>query len=1253
MPFDFWSWEEPEEQRKRHAADFATEAAKITENVQRSQVQEYIGGLLEGARNAASQAWQAMPSPDDARSVARSATSWMDPVMDPLMEVTGVAERDRRLGKMQGILDQQSSASPTQPSSARDMLTRAGGSTIGGTLTAPRELDPAFAEQNPDAAHQYRDLYDEEQLNAFSGIGGGVKIAGAVFGNAAAGVVRGAAAQKVAQSYGVAHATPKVDLGLKRLIYNVFDDLAPVRDVMDGLANRLGRALTDNENAYEILRLGRASNEIGDAWFKQHVGPALDDLQNISGSVAQGRADLSDYLRAADAIDKDKVIPGRNYGGFTAADGQQALQEIQARLGPQAYKRLESAAGRFYRLGNFLLQKKVDAGLVSPQLAADLMQKYPRYMPIQVIDWLDDNLARTSAQVGKVGGAANDIKKLTEFGTDRAAEDPLQAFYRLSQRTAMQAAKNRAGTAIVEAAQTDPILSGLVRAVGKGVQRKPGEELLQIRRNGDIEQYFVDRALKPLVDYGTTVGDNVWNSLLSPLANVTRKAAIAYNPTWGMGQFVMDSLSFIIKEGGIAGNPIKNLGYLGEGLKEAVTKGAVYRDAARSGALPGSVDYVSGKAGSYEGVIREMTGRDVTSAKDLFLWLRDGLGKNLKNFNETLDAAPRLAEYARVRDAGGTAQKAALAARDVTIDPSRGGHVVRQINAVVPFFNVAFQGAAYLPRMLKNPDPEVRRKALLGITTSVMMPAMALEYLNEQDPRYANVPDFDKDRGFIIMAPWGKDKIDPVTGKEKVDPVTGEAKPNYFLVRTGPFTPFVLLARAMAREAMVAGGVTDRGMDTKKTLIGLSKSTSPVDVSSPIEAALSGQDVGESATRTAASLLPAGIKQVAEVMANYDTFRDRNIVPKGLENQPAERQFTENTSQTAKLIGSAFGAVGLNVAPAVIDHLMRSWGGAADYAVQLTDSALDVTGISEKGDSQRTARIKRELARSGLDPEKKAELEGELAREMLIKADREGALKNTPVVGGLLSRYYREQGGQTIEDRTKALDKRILDKKSDTGIVGKELSRLDVGFSDVKDEISGVKLTRTQGAAYREKALDYRERLLNSLIEQDYYQKANDVERKRMLRDAMQRAAGWASQEILPGKSDVGVEFQSVGGIEQAVPGYLKALKAKQEYDELSKTERFRNIDPEDYEQTVKDISELQSLKMVLGEDEAEMIFIEKYGDLRFARASTAKESKRWRDLVSDFKEGNPDYVRYLDTNPRIMTRRGLSADEVARMAGL
>ena len=114
MPFNWWSYEDPEEQRKRHAADFADIASGIKQQVQQSQVQEHIGGLLEQARNA-------LPSYEDVRSTTRAATSWMDPVLQPVAEFSGVNDRDKRLTEMQGILDRSKPSMP-EPTSPRELI---------------------------------------------------------------------------------------------------------------------------------------------------------------------------------------------------------------------------------------------------------------------------------------------------------------------------------------------------------------------------------------------------------------------------------------------------------------------------------------------------------------------------------------------------------------------------------------------------------------------------------------------------------------------------------------------------------------------------------------------------------------------------------------------------------------------------------------------------------------------------------------------------------------------------------------------------------------------------------------------------------------------------------------------------------------------------------------------------------------------------------------------------------------------------
>jgi len=1297
--YSFWKWDDPEEQRKRQAQDVVENARKMREEADRSEIHQHIGGILESFQRDVSARMEpltskfnsyaqpapapAAPSPSrpapqpeespvdrvmkqfatGAQQTARAATSFLDPVLDPVASLLGADEKDTRRNEMQGILDRQK-ASPQRPGSVIDEI-KNGGSAVGGILTAPRELNPSYAAANPQDAKRYDELYQDDTLGAFGSVGGGVKVAGGAFQKAAGAVVRGAAEQKVAASFG--HATTTVDLGLKDWKFKLFDDLAPVQGVMDGLEKAFGRKLTDKENAYEILRLGRASAEIGDAWYRNHVAGVLENLPNISGSVAQGRNDLNVYLRAKDAIDKAAANPGRSFGGMTAADAQQAIYEMQGRLGAN-FAELEKGAAQFHKLGDFLLDRKVQAGLVSIDDANFLKAKYPNYMPIQVIDWLDDNLAKTSTRVGKVGGGANDIKKLTEMGTDRAAEEPLQAFYRAAERTAMLSAKNESANAIVKAAQTTPYLQGLIRpadnvaaqlsglktAAKSAYQRLPGESELRIKVGGKDATFYVDRSLEPLVSFGSTMDDNFFKKVMAPVADLTRKASIAYNPVWGAGQLVMDSLTFLIKEGGI-GDPKsfgRNFRYLGEGIKEAATKGSVYKIAAEAGALPGTVDHVSGRAGSYEKVVRGMTGRDVTSPKEFAAWVKDNALGGLAGINERLDAVPRLAEFSRSMDAGKSLQKSALAARDITIDPSRGGSIVKQINAVVPFFNVAFQGAAYTPRMLRN--PETRDKALMGITSSVILPSMALEYHNQQDPRYKDVPDFDKDRGFVIMSPFGKGKIDPSTGVEK---------PSYFLIRTGPFTPFVTLGRAMYNSA------TGQDVDQYKTIRAIAKQQLPFDVTPVMESVRSGEGALAGGLKAAVPLLPAGVRQGVEAYANYDSFRDRPIVPKGLENQPLERQFTNETSETAKYLGPMLGA-----APAKLDYFLKAWGGAADAVVSVFDAAgqgaADAirattgaeTGFGSSGESQRLIKLRAEAEQTGLSDDERATLNGEIQRELAIKADRDAAVRNTRVVGQLAGRYYREIGAQTVEDRSEAIDRALLDKKANKSEYGRELKRLNLSFSDVKGSIGGVTLTREQAATYREQAMAHREKLLSELVKQDFYKQADDKEKERYIADAMQRGAGWAASSVvkdnptLLDKVPVGKEFvtDQIGeNADIAARRYMGALKAQNELEDKRSGERYTNVSKEEYAQVAADRGLLSQYKSVMGDREAEMVFQSKYGADRLAKAKSAKESKFWDSHLERFKRDNPDYALFIESGPKTLTRRGLDAQAVARLAGL
>lgn len=83
--------------------------------------------------------------------------------------------------------------------------------------------------------------------------------------------------------------------------------------------------------------------------------------------------------------------------------------------------------------------------------------------------------------------------------------------------------------------------------------------------------------------------------------------------------------------------------------------------------------------------------------------------------------------------------------------------------------------------------------------------------------------------------------------------------------------------------------------------------------------------------------LPAAIKPALEVATNYSFFLESPIVGAGLRNRDPRFQFTESTSELAKILGDI-----ANISPAKIDYFMRAYTGMAGAMVlDLSDAALN------------------------------------------------------------------------------------------------------------------------------------------------------------------------------------------------------------------------------------------------------------------------------------------------------------------------
>lgn len=133
---------------------------------------------------------------------------------------------------------------------------------------------------------------------------------------------------------------------------------------------------------------------------------------------------------------------------------------------------------------------------------------------------------------------------------------------------------------------------------------------------------------------------------------------------------------------------------------------------------------------------------------------------NLVNdINDRVENAIRLSTYANLRRRGATEAQAASAARNVTVNFTRRGTQGPLINSLYAFFNAGVQGSATLITAAAR-SRNVRR-ALLGFILLGFLTDMLNRLVSDDDDDgesfWAKVPDYDKEKNFIVMLPGGGD----------------------------------------------------------------------------------------------------------------------------------------------------------------------------------------------------------------------------------------------------------------------------------------------------------------------------------------------------------------------------------------------------------------------------------------------------------------------------------------------------------------
>lgn len=651
------------------------------------------------------------------------------------------------------------------------------------------------------------------------------------------------------------------------------DELNPLKDLVEQVERETGEKISFDDNPYMQAWLARGWVGKAEALIEHGVPeykiPAFKDILKDIGK--NEHKDFSAYLVALHDLDlhKNKQKATFEYTEDAAVLGRHAGNE-----------RFQKAAKEIYKYQDYLLAMLVKEGLLTAKAYHTMRKMYPHYIPF-FRDMSDVGMQSFLSGGKGFIDVSSPVKRLK--GSTRDIIDPLESIIKNTFQFYNAIERNHVGRTFAKLADT--------KGNGKIVERVFGDKAktdntFNVWENGEKVTYETTPELIETMRMLDKEQSSMIMKILSYPANWLRAGA-TLSPEFILRNPVRDMIGAAIysKHGFI---PIVDTF---KGLSLYLKKGQTYWEYKKSGAAHAAMvsldrDYLGGQL------------RDIMKRESKFTKLIKNPIEALRAMSEATEMATRLAEYDNARK-GYTgvgnrlfgkerkplsAREAALESRDITLDFSRRGTNTKKANQVIAFFNATIQGADKMARAFKEDPRGMTVKTMLYIT----LPSVLLWYMNKDDERYQEIPQWEKDTFWIIP------------GKENMYRIP---KPFEAGILFG--TAFERMLQYMDDEKNDRKGVGFKGF---------------------------GERVFDS---FAPSFMPTAMIPIVEATTNYSLFRQRNIIPQSQENLPARLQYGANSSEVAKFVGDK-----INVSPYIVDNTIRGYGGGlAGLGLSAIDAA--------------------------------------------------------------------------------------------------------------------------------------------------------------------------------------------------------------------------------------------------------------------------------------------------------------------------
>lgn len=672
------------------------------------------------------------------------------------------------------------------------------------------------------------------------------------------------------------------------------DELHPLEELITEVEKRAGRKLRVEENAFKQAWLARGWAGKAEALLQngspKHKIPAFKDI--IRKIPDNQLKDFSTYLTALRELDMN------HWNTFLPRDETPLITRFTKSECFDVIKHYEKnpvfakAAAEIHRYNDFLLANAVDAGMLSKEAAAAMKNKYPHYVPFfrEFYEAADTPGKGTGKGFVNVGGVTKKMK-----GSTLDVIDPIESIARSTYAIINAVERNKVGQSIVRLSKIDG-MGALVEKVDGAA--KVTDHSFSVWENGKKVVYNTTPELYQAFKMLNPEGANMVVKILSVPAKWLRAGAVL-SPEFMLRNPARDMISATVysKHGFI---PVADTL---KGLALYLHKGDTYWEYMRSGAAQANLvsldrNYLSGQI------------RDLMTRPGVKKMVTTNPIEILRGLSEATEMATRLAEFHNVRKGytgignrlfgktrkPGSIQDAALESRDITLDFSRIGSHTKSWNKISAFFNASIQGTDKMFRAWRENPLDMTIKTAMFIT----MPSVLLWYLNKDDPRYQELPQWQKDIFWIIPT---KDTLIKIPK---------------------PFELGILFGTVPERMLQWMYD-KDRGQKGNGF-----KGLGDVIIDNMVP-----------------NVSPTALVPALEAATNYSLFMNRNIVPQyERDNLPPAMQYGPYTSAVGKGIGKMF-----DVSPRIVDNTIRGYtGGLGGFGLTLSDSVL---GMGEERPAKR------------------------------------------------------------------------------------------------------------------------------------------------------------------------------------------------------------------------------------------------------------------------------------------------------------